>query len=42
MSTQKQFVHDWSTGSLRVYEIDAETIVATEPPTAEPEKELPA
>ena len=32
MATEKQLVHDWSTGSLQVYEIEAETVEAGEPP----------
>jgi hypothetical protein len=35
MATEKQLVHDWSTGSLEVYEIDAEIVEASEPPELE-------
>ena len=32
MATEKQLVHDWSTGELVIYEIDAEIIQPTETP----------
>ena len=41
MATEKQLVHDWSTGSLQVYEIDAEIVEPTEPPPMEPTDETP-
>jgi hypothetical protein len=31
MAKQKQLVHDWSSGSLEIYEIDADTTPTTEP-----------
>ena len=33
MPKETQIVHDWSTGSLKVYKIEVETIELTEPPT---------
>jgi hypothetical protein len=39
MATEKQLVHDWSTGSLQVYEIEAEAVEPTEPPPTEPTDE---
>jgi hypothetical protein len=42
MATEKQLVHDWSTGSLQVYEIDAEAVEPTEPPPMEPADETPS
>jgi hypothetical protein len=39
MATEKQLVHDWSSGSLEVYEIDAEAVEPTEPPPTEPTNE---
>ena len=41
MATEKQLVHDWSSGSLEVYEIEAEAVEPTEPPT-EPTDETPS
>jgi hypothetical protein len=41
MAPEKQLVHDWSSGSLEVYEIDAEAVEPTEPPT-EPTDETPS
>jgi hypothetical protein len=32
---QKQIVHDWSTGELVTYEIQAEAVEPTEPPPTE-------
>jgi hypothetical protein len=32
MATEKQLVHDWSSGSLEIYEIEAEAVEPTEPP----------
>jgi hypothetical protein len=32
MATEKLLVHDWSSGLLEVYEIEAEIIEAGEPP----------
>ena len=32
-NTEKQTVHDWSTGELVIYEIDAEIEKKNEPPT---------
>jgi hypothetical protein len=40
MATEKQLVHDWSTGSLQVYEIDAEAVEPNEPPATEPAKSI--
>jgi hypothetical protein len=31
MTTEKQLVHDWSSGSLEIYEIDGEAVEPTEP-----------
>jgi hypothetical protein len=30
MATEKQLVHDWSTGSLEIYEIETEVEAPTE------------
>ena len=38
-NTEKQTVHDWSTGALVVYEIDAPVEPQTEPPVEEPTDE---
>jgi len=38
-NTEKQTVHDWATGTLVVYEIDASIEPQTEPPTDEPTDE---
>lgn len=38
-NTEKQTVHDWSTGELVIYEIDAPVEESTEPPTDEPNNE---
>jgi hypothetical protein len=32
-NTEKQLVHDWSNGSLEIYEIDAVIEETNEPPT---------
>jgi hypothetical protein len=42
MATEKQLVHDWSTGSLQVYEIEAEIVESGEPPLTEPTDETPS
>jgi hypothetical protein len=39
MATEKQIVHDWSSGVLVIYEIDAEVIESSEPPSTETEIE---
>jgi hypothetical protein len=31
-NTEKQIVHDWSTGELVIYEVDAPIETETEPP----------
>jgi hypothetical protein len=36
-NTEKQTVHDWSTGSLEIYEIDAPIEETHEAPTADAE-----
>ena len=40
MTTEKQLVHDWSSGSLEIYKIDAEAVEPTEPPATEPTKSI--
>jgi hypothetical protein len=42
MATQKQLVHDWSSGVLITYEIDAEAVEPTEPLPTEPTDETPS
>ena len=39
MATEKQLVHDWSSGSLEIYEIDAKIVEKNEPPAMEPANE---
>lgn len=36
-NTEKQIVHDWSTGSLEIYEIEAPIEETHEAPTADPD-----
>jgi hypothetical protein len=42
MATEKQLVHDWSSGLLEVYEIEAEAVEPTEPPPTELTDETPS
>jgi hypothetical protein len=32
MTTEKQLVHDWSSGSLEIYEVEAEAVEPSNPP----------
>ena len=41
-NTEKQTVHDWSSGSLEIYEIEAEAVEPTEPLPMEPTDETPS
>ena len=39
--TQKQIVHDWSSGQLVITEVDGEMPAESTPPPVQPETEIP-